>query len=394
MKKYFIILILLLTSCKSESKMIDLKDKSLVEIEMFAKENKLNLTYNYEYSDIEKDKIISQSIKENSIIKNNDDLVITISLGDQKELYKEYAVNEVGRIPIMMYHGIEDKMNDETEYTGGNIDSNGYHRTKEAFINDLEFYYKEGYRMIRLNDYVNGNINTEIGKSPIVLTFDDGLVNSIKVLGLDSNGDIIIDPNCAVGILNAFKEKYPDYNVTATFFINGWLFRQNNYNDKIITYLINNGYDIGNHSYNHVNFKEITSSKSEEEIGKMYELLSNYTDKYVNIVALPFGSPNKKTHSNFKHILSATYNNKTYETISTLQVGWESDYSPFSTNFDKTFIKRIRAYDNNGKDFDIEYSFNRLKQNRYISDGNVETVTIPLENEKYLAKIDKKVIIY
>ena len=28
--------------------------------------------------------------------------------------------------------------------------------------------------MVRLIDYVNGKIDTEYGKSPIVLTFDDG----------------------------------------------------------------------------------------------------------------------------------------------------------------------------------------------------------------------------
>lgn len=73
--------------------------------------------------------------------------------------------------------------------------------------------------MIRLNDYINGIVDVELGKSPIVLTFDDGLENNIKVTGLDSDGNIIIDPNSAVGILEEFKKKYPDFNVTATFFV-------------------------------------------------------------------------------------------------------------------------------------------------------------------------------
>ena len=34
--------------------------------------------------------------------------------------------------------------------------------------------YKNGYRMIRLQDYIDGIIDVELGKSPIVLTFDDG----------------------------------------------------------------------------------------------------------------------------------------------------------------------------------------------------------------------------
>ena len=66
-----------------------------------------------------------------------------------------------------------------------------------------------------------------------VITFDDGLSNNIKVLGRDDSGKLIIDPNSAVGILEEFKNKYPDYNITATFFINSNLFNQSEYNEEI-----------------------------------------------------------------------------------------------------------------------------------------------------------------
>ena len=141
--------------------------------------------------------------------------------------YREYGVDELGRVPIMMYHGIHNRLNSDTPYTGGNVDADGYQRTSEAFRADLEFYYNSGYRMIRLTDYVDGNIDVELGKSPIILTFDDGLENNIKVTGLDSKGNIIIDPNSAVGILEEYKKKYPDFNVTATFFVTAGLFNQN-----------------------------------------------------------------------------------------------------------------------------------------------------------------------
>ena len=87
-----------------------------------------------------------------------------------------------------MYHGIENV--ESTEYVGGNVDKDGYNRTVEAFKNDLEFYYKEGYRMVRLEDYVNGKITTELGKSPIILTFDDGNKNNFNVLGKDEDGNL------------------------------------------------------------------------------------------------------------------------------------------------------------------------------------------------------------
>lgn len=372
----------LLIGCTKTNKMIDLSNKSIDEIKEYAIKNELNLEIDYEFSDIEKDKIISQSIEVDSNINKNDNLKIIISKGiDYDTLYKENKVNELGNIPIMMYHGIVNKLDDDTPYTGGNVDKDGYHRTTESFIKDLEFYYSEGYRMIRLEDYVKGVIDVPLGKSPIVLTFDDGLENSIKVTGVDDNG-IIIDPNCAVGILESFKKKYPDYNVTATFFVNGTLFRQPKYNEQILNWLVDNGYDIGNHSYNHADFTKISESKSEEEIGKLYNLLDKYIkDKYINIVALPFGSPYKKSHNNFKHIINSSYENVVYNTISTLQVGWEANYSPFSSNFDESFIKRIRAYDNNGTNFDITHNFNRLKNNKYISDGDKNKIVVPAGSE-------------
>ena len=75
--------------------------------------------------------------------------------------------------------------------------------------------------------------------------------------------------------------------------------------------------------------------------------------------------------------MSGSYDGFDYNTVSTLRVGWESDYSPYSTDFNKSFIKRIRAYDNNGVDFDIEYNFKLLDSNRYISDGNKDLIVFP-----------------
>ena len=91
-----------------------------------------------------------------------------------------------------MYHKIIDMPSSETKYVGGNVDVDGYNRTAEAYRNDLEFYYTEGYRMIRLIDYVNGEINTELGKSPLILTFDDGDKTNFNVLGRNEDGSFSI----------------------------------------------------------------------------------------------------------------------------------------------------------------------------------------------------------
>lgn len=373
-------------------------NKNIKEVEDFTTKYNLDLEINEVFDDsIIKDNVTWQNIKSDETLKKDTKIVVSKSKGKNMEKqYKENNVDESGLIPVMMYHGIVNLKDSDTSYTGGNVDKDGYTRTAESFRKDLDYYYNEGYRMIRLEDYIDGKIDTEMGKSPIVLTFDDGLENNIKVTGLDSNGNIIIDPNSAVGILEEYKKKYPDYNVTATFFINGGLFRQNEYNEKILNWLIDNGYDIGNHTYTHVDFTTVDENKATQEVGKMYQKLDGIIkDKYVNIVALPFGSPYDDDHSNFKYIIEGTYNGYKYNTKSTLRVGWEANYSPFSKSFNPQFIKRIRAYDNNGENFDIKMNFNRLKETRYISDGDINTIVISTEYRNYIKDdTNKQIIVY
>ncbi len=392
---FFVVsLVLTFLYVNNKKKLPDFTNKSLSLVEEYCKKNHIQLEIEKEYSDLlEETKVISQSISPNTKIESGDILKVVVSLGKNLEkLYKKYKVNELGNVPIMMYHGIQDIS--DNKYTGGNIDIDGYQRTAKAFREDLEFYYQNGYRMIRLNDYINGSIDVKLGYSPIVITFDDGLSNNIKVIGKDENGEIIIDPNSAVGILEEYKQKYPDYGVTATFFINNSLFNQSDYNEDILKWLIKHGYDIGNHTSNHASLSKTSSIQTTKEIGSMYQKLESIIgNNYIPVVALPFGEPYSKNHDNFQYILEGNYNNFSYKTEATLRVGWESELSPFHKSFDKTYLKRIRAYDNNGESFDIEHNFNLLNNNRYISDGNRETVVIPIENDDQV-NTNLKLILY
>ena len=364
------------------------KDYVGKEIKELKKLDGYQIIEEREFSDIY-DKDIIISIKE-----NNKEIKAIVSDGKiNDDLYREKNVNELGNVPIMMYHGIIDT--DENKYTGGNVDKNGYNRTSNAFREDLEFYYNNGYRMIRLNDYVDGIIDVELGYSPIILTFDDGNQNNFNVLGRNSDGTLQIDPNSAVGILEEFKKKHPDMHVTATFFLMDNLFNQKEYNEDILKYLIDNGYDIGNHTTIHSDFTKISTAKTQEVVGKMHQKLEGLLgDKYTKILALPFGSPYKKTHENYPYILKGNYNGFDYVTKAALRVGWEPEVSPFNKNFDKDFLKRCRAYDNNGKEFDIEMVFKNLEKKRYVSDGNKDLIVIKSSDKSKLNEIYENVHMY
>lgn len=313
---------------KQEKKMtmLDLSDLSEADIKEYADQNELQLEVKYEYSfTVEKDKVIDQSIPKDKSIQKEDKLRVIISKGAvPKEEYEKNQIDELGKVPIMMYHGIENVPSSQTRYTGGNVDKDGYNRTSEAFQKDLEFYYQKGYRMMRLSDYVEGKIEVEFGKSPIILTFDDGKEDNFKVLS-KKEGKLEIDPNCAVGILEEFKKKYPDFGVTATFFVNQELFQQPEYDEDILKWLVEHGYDIGNHTMTHPDFTKISQERSNEEVASLYQILDRIIPgKYVNIIALPFGSPYKLTHPNFSVILNSQEEGKTYSTKAALRVGWEA----------------------------------------------------------------------
>ena len=373
------------------------KLSTIKEVNTLKEKYKIETNVTYEYSDkVEKDNIISQSIKEGEVITEELKLDIVVSLGKlDKDKLASDNINELGKVPIMMYHGIREKTSTSTGTVGGNVDKDGYNRTPDAFRKDLEFYYEKGYQMIRLEDYINGNIDVEYGKSPIILTFDDGNADNIKVTGLDDQGNIIIDENSAVGILENFKKKHPEAKVTATFFVNGGIFNQKEYNEKILHFLIDNGYDVGNHTQTHLDIKKESGDRVQKEIAYVYnELEKIIPGKYVNIIALPFGSPYSKSHENYKYVLEGSYDGKTYTTKAALRVGWEPEVSPFDKDFDMTFLKRCRAYDNNGKEFDIEMVFKNLEKNRYISDGNIDTIVIKESDSDKLNSMNKKVITY
>ena len=377
--------------------MIDVTEMKLEAAEKVLADYKLDIDVDYKYSDdIPKDEIISQSILKDTEINIGDRLSLIVSLGKlDKEKLKSDGINELGKVPIMMYHGIKNMKNSETANTGGNVDKDGYTRTVEAFRNDLEFYYNKGYRMIKLSDYINGKIDVPYGKSPLILTFDDGNDNNIKVTGLDEKGNIIIDKNSAVGVLEEFKKKYPDYNVTAIFFVTSALFNQPEYNEKIIHWLVDNGYEVGNHTKGHNNLSNTSTSETENVIGYVYKQLEGIVgNKYSKIVALPFGSPYNKSHANYSHILKGNYDGYEYVTEAALRVGWEPEVSPFHKDFDKTFLKRCRAYDNNGKEFDIEMVYQMLDKSRYISDGNPDRIVTSKSNSDLITDTKMEVILY
>ena len=174
---------------------------------------------------------------------------------------------------VLMYH--------EIGYPEGE-----WRRTPENFRRDLQILFEQGYRAVTLTDLVRGEINIPAGTSPVVFTFDDGNRGNFNYLEADRGP--VLDPDCAVAIMESFYEENPDFGLAATFFIyypNP--FRQAEYIEKKLNYLVQQGFEIGNHTYGHANLREHNSEVIQQELAGHVKTTGEYIPQHkVNSLAL------------------------------------------------------------------------------------------------------------
>lgn len=291
--------------------------------------------------------------------------------------------NEAGKIMVLMYHNIGDE---EKEWV----------RTPANFLKDLETIYEKGYRPVSLRDYVSGNIATEQGFTPVVITFDDGNLNNFEYLE-----DGRINEDSAVALLMDFHGKHEDFPLEATFFVNGELpFRQKSLIRQKLTFLVENGMDIGNHTKDHISLKNAGIEETQEQIGHQAQFLKETLERddyEIDALALPFGE-RPKDPAAAGYLAEGSYGGVPYQNAAILNVGWNPGYSPYDSRFDRTGIPRVRAsetkVDNVGLYNYLDY-FERHPEERFISDGVVEIVTVPDGKEEFInAAGDREIYVY
>jgi hypothetical protein len=266
-------------------------------------------------------------------------------------------VNELGKIMILMYH-------DVNEYEGE------WCRTRENFKDDLRRFYDLGYSLIPLSAYLTGNIDVPAGRTPLVLTFDDGTLGQLTLT--EKNGEIIAHPDCAVGILLEFSREHPEFGHAATFFINF----PNPFGDasrveENLTYLLKKGMEIGNHTFNHKDLSFASPEEMASEIGSLANEVRDVCGYEMTSLALPYGGyPRNK-----EKLMLGEWDGHEYLNLGILLVGAEPAPSPFSEAFNPEAIPRVRgSQDQLDKWLN---QFEKYPEQRFISDGIANVVTIP-----------------
>lgn len=271
-------------------------------------------------------------------------------INENFDIEETCVYNESGKIIIVMYHKFAHQENDE------------WTRSYDNFYNDLKYLYEKGYRSVSLSDYLNNTMNVPIGCTPIIFTFDDGTKGQFNLVK-DANGELVANPDSAVGVMERFNLEYPDFELNGTFFINSTgFFHGEGTESERLNYLIEKGFEIGNHTATHVDFSKASISTIQREVGTVANLVNELTGGYnVSALALPFGISSKEYKS---YIASGEYEGKTYNNEVILLVGAAPVYSANNEKTNVLSLPRVRARGGNkAVECDLYYWLDYMEKN-------------------------------
>jgi peptidoglycan/xylan/chitin deacetylase (PgdA/CDA1 family) len=279
------------------------------------------------------------------------------------EFARQVKANELGLVPVLMYHRIVKKRH-------ASID-----RTPAQFRRELEKLAEQGYVPISAKEFAAGDIRVPAGKSPVVLTFDDGHPSHF---GLDAAGNP--RPGTAVATILQVAAKYPGFRPVATFWINHTPFGLQTEPEQAaaVGWLVGNGFEVANHTWSHPNLRKLPKKKVRRQIAKAERLLRKLGAGPARTMALPYGSmPRSK-----KTARSGAWEGTPYDFTGVFLAGAEPSRSPYAKDFDRGAIQRIQSNGNKGecRKWCSQYWLEWLREHpreRYVSDGDPDRISIP-----------------
>ncbi len=191
----------------------------------------------------------------------------------------------ISGIPVLLYHEITDKFNDEYTVSPSN------------FAAQMEWLYWNGYKSISIKD----SINIRNSEKTFILTFDDGYRSFI-----DYAFNLLVEYNfkATINIIGYYVGTYFNYKSTNRPMLSWDEYR----------YLIKSGLiDLGCHSYNLHNYGRVLYISEEMLVKDLYlfqETLKKELGIYTDILAWPYGLYNKKSielakRLGFKYLLTS-----------------------------------------------------------------------------------------
>jgi peptidoglycan/xylan/chitin deacetylase (PgdA/CDA1 family) len=279
------------------------------------------------------------------------------------ESAREHKANELGLVPVLMYHRI-------LKNPVASID-----RTPAQVRAELERLATSGYVPITAREFVTGDIRIPAGAHPVVLTFDDGHASHFA---LDERG--LPKKDTALGLIYEVAERHPGFRPVATFWINKEPFglRTEAEQARAVQWLTARGFEVANHTWAHPNLARLPKKKVREQIVRAQRLLDRLGAGRADTLALPYGA---MPHGR-KVARSGKWDGTGYDFQGVFLAGAEPSVSPYAKNFDRNAVQRIQS---NGKKGECRRWCSRHwldwldehPDERYTADGDPSVVSVP-----------------
>ncbi len=291
--------------------------------------------------------------------------------------------NELGLIPILMYHSV----GGDAEFAGGpRYDKHGLNIAPETLKRQLQQMYDAGWVPVNMRDMLMARLNVPRGKTPVVLTFDDARPSQFRYL---ANGTI--DPNCTVGILEAFHKTHRDWPTRATFYVlpessyNGVPFDQDGLETKKLRFLVQHGYELGNHTTSHRSLAPMNAATIRWEMAFCARYFRHQVPGLtMQTMALPYGiAPHNPAL--WRWLLDGSQGGTRYHNRCILLAKGGPSFAPADKRFDPRRIPRVEAAPG-----EIEHWITRSESGPtdplYVSDGDSNQVTVPRSEQPFVSQ--------
>lgn len=274
--------------------------------------------------------------------------------------------NELGRIPVLEYHLIGER-------------ENRWSRNWQRFAQDLELLHARGYRPITVKQLVQGDIDVAPGRSPVVITFDDASPGQFRYIE-GPNGELAIDSTSAVGVWIAFAKRHPEWKGRAVFCTlpaatEGHAFfgdkgiqgQKSAWRLQKVRWLIDNGFEICNHTLWHANLSKMSDTVVQQQIARAQMAVDSARPGYaVTTLALPLGiwPTNRSLLTSGGWVDPKSGKVVRYKLDAILMVAGGPARSPRDTAFNAQRIPRVQVFAD-----ELERLLDRLERDgiRYIA---------------------------
>lgn len=277
------------------------------------------------------------------------------------------APNEMGRIPILEYHLIGDSASRWT-------------RSRTQFRKDLEDLYARGFRPVNMIDVLDKKIDLPRGLSPAVFVFDDASPSQFGYI--EQNGQLTVDPKSALGIWLDFAKEKPDWRNKAVFCVlsgaeagrsffgdKGIEGQKTEWRHQKIKYLVDQGFEICNHTLWHAQLSKYPDAFVQEQIARLQLAVDSAVPGYkIRTFALPLGlwPRNRALAAAGSWTDPKTGKTTTYKNDAILEVAGGPARSPNDPQFNGHSLPRVQA---NGNEIEREINALDKAKNRYVSAG-------------------------